>query len=68
MDAFSPPSRIQADFSALAAELDSLRDLLVTLSLQLTDIQFEADTELRAGAKWQTDQLLKACQVQSGTR
>lgn len=62
MDATTPSSRTQADLSALTMELNGLRDLLVTLSLQLTDIQFEADPALRAQAVARTDELLKACQ------
>ena len=62
MDAATPPSPTQADLSTLAMELRALRDLLITLSLQLTDIQFESDPALRAQAIARTDQLLKACQ------
>ena len=62
MDATTPSSRTRADLSALTMELNGLRDLLVTLSLQLTDIQFEADPALRAQAVARTDELLKACQ------
>jgi hypothetical protein len=62
MDAANPLKPTQADLSTLVMELRSLRDLLVTLSLQLTDIQFESDPTLRAEAILRTDQLLKACQ------
>jgi hypothetical protein len=62
MDAATPQNRPVADFDVLAAELRVLRDLLVELSLQLTDIQFESDAALRAQATARTDQLLKDCQ------
>ena len=62
----TPPSHTQAELSALAMELDALRDLLVTLSLALTDIQFESDTALRSAAISQTDQLLQACRTRPG--
>lgn len=63
MAAATPPSDTQAGLDALALELRTLRDLLITLSLQLTDIQFESDLALRAQAIARTDQLLKACQA-----
>jgi hypothetical protein len=63
MDPTKPPGSTRADLSTLAAELHSLRDLLVTLSLQLTDMQFESDPGMRTEAISQTDQLLRACQA-----
>jgi hypothetical protein len=59
MNAATPPDNIQTNIRALAIELEVLRTLLVTLSLQLTDIQFESDGHLRGLAKSQTDQLLR---------
>jgi len=58
-----PPTGTQTELRALAMELYGLRDLLVTLSLVLTDIQFESDPALRAAAIAQTDQLLQACRT-----
>jgi hypothetical protein len=43
-------------------ELRALRDLLGTLSLQLSDMQFESDPVARADAISQSEQLLKSCQ------
>jgi hypothetical protein len=61
MAAETPPNHTQADLGVLAIELHALRDLLVTLSLQLTDMQFELDLERKAQALSITDQLLKNC-------
>ena len=61
MDAVNPLYPTQADINTLTMELRALRDLLVTLSLQLTDIQFDSDAGLRAQATSDADQLLMAC-------
>lgn len=57
------PSRQQADLYLLAKELRELRDLLGTLSMHLSDIQFESDPDLKAWATAHTDRLLKSCQT-----
>lgn len=63
MDAANPLHPTQADMDTLTTELRALRDLLVKLSLQLTDIQFESDASLRAHAISDADQLLMACRL-----